>query len=257
MEGQPAAVCRRRLCGLVAVGAVVCRRTVEACPRAFGHHCPGHQLVQTPGAWLRSAGEPGIFEAQPIGRGAHSDVLGESEVKTPRVPAAGPLLQSLSGVFGDAHGGARDGIKNKIDPGQPLDKDIFDLEAGEAASIPSMPGSLGRGPRGKLEKDHKFLTEGGVFSEDYVELWIAYKRKNEADAVRMRPHPYEFLFVLRHLACRVRRERPIVAVRGVGRLTRRGEFLDAQARPLSGSRSTPALLTTRIENVRQRQKLPG
>ena len=84
-----------------------------------------------------------------------------------------------------------DGIKNKIDPGQPLDKDIFELEPGEAASIPSMPGSLDEA-LAELSKDHKFLTEGGVFSEDYVELWINYKKKNEADAVRMRPHPYEF-----------------------------------------------------------------
>ena len=84
-----------------------------------------------------------------------------------------------------------DGIKNKIDPGQPLDRDIFELDAAEAASIPSMPGSLDEA-LGELSKDHKFLTEGGVFTEDYVELWINYKKKNEADAVRMRPHPYEF-----------------------------------------------------------------
>ncbi len=84
-----------------------------------------------------------------------------------------------------------DGIQNKIDPGRPLDKDIFELEAEEAAAIPSMPGSLDEA-LGELEKDHKFLTEGGVFSEEYVELWINYKKKNEADPVRMRPHPYEF-----------------------------------------------------------------
>jgi len=84
-----------------------------------------------------------------------------------------------------------DGIKHKIDPGEPLDRDIFELDAAEAASIPSMPGSLDEA-LGELSKDHKFLTEGGVFSEDYVELWINYKKKNEADAVRMRPHPYEF-----------------------------------------------------------------
>jgi glutamine synthetase len=84
-----------------------------------------------------------------------------------------------------------DGIKNKIDPGQPLDKDSFDLEPEEAARIPSMPGSLDEALN-ELEKDHKFLTEGGVFAEDFIELWIEYKRKNEADPVRMRPHPYEF-----------------------------------------------------------------
>jgi glutamine synthetase len=84
-----------------------------------------------------------------------------------------------------------DGIKHKIDPGQPLDADIFDLSAEEASKIPSMPGSLDEALQ-ELSNDHKFLTEGGVFAEDYIELWINYKKKNEADAVRMRPHPYEF-----------------------------------------------------------------
>ena len=84
-----------------------------------------------------------------------------------------------------------DGIKNKIDPGHPLDKDIFELEAEEACKIPSMPGSLDEA-LGELKKDHKFLLEGGVFTEEFIDLWIAYKKKNESDPVRMRPHPYEF-----------------------------------------------------------------
>src|ERR1700688_2545016 len=84
-----------------------------------------------------------------------------------------------------------DGIKNKIDPGKPLDKDIFELEADEAAKIPSMTGSLEEA-LGELEKDHKFLLEGDVFTKEFVELWINYKKKTEADRVRMRPHPYEF-----------------------------------------------------------------
>jgi glutamine synthetase len=84
-----------------------------------------------------------------------------------------------------------DGIKNKIDPGAPLDKDIFELEPHEAAKIPSMSGSLDEA-LGELQRDHNFLLEGGVFTEEFVELWINYKKKNEADPVRMRPHPYEF-----------------------------------------------------------------
>src|ERR1700732_5248524 len=84
-----------------------------------------------------------------------------------------------------------DGIKHKIDPGKPLDKDIFALDAAEAASIPSMPGSVGEA-LGELSKDHKFLLEGDVFTKEFVELWINYKKKNESDPVRMRPHPYEF-----------------------------------------------------------------
>ena len=84
-----------------------------------------------------------------------------------------------------------DGIKNKIDPGKPLDKDIFELEAEEAAKVPSMPGSLDEALTA-LAQDHKFLTEGGVFTKDFIDVWINYKKKNEADAVRIRPHPYEF-----------------------------------------------------------------
>ena len=84
-----------------------------------------------------------------------------------------------------------DGIENKINPGNPLDKDIYDLEPEELKQVPSLPGSLDDSLRA-LEDDHKFLLKGDVFSEEVIELWIEYKRKNEIDAVRMRPHPYEF-----------------------------------------------------------------
>ncbi len=60
-----------------------------------------------------------------------------------------------------------------------------------AASIPTMPGSLDEAIT-NLEKDHQFLLKGGVFSEDFVETWIAYKRSREMDPLRLRPHPYEF-----------------------------------------------------------------
>ena len=84
-----------------------------------------------------------------------------------------------------------DGIENKIDPGKPLDVDIFELEAEEAKKVPTMPGSLDEALKA-LSDDHKYLTKGGVFSEELINLWIEYKTKNEADPVRMRPHPYEF-----------------------------------------------------------------
>ena len=84
-----------------------------------------------------------------------------------------------------------DGIENKINPGNPLDKDIYDLEPEELKQVPSLPGSLDEALRA-LEDDHKFLLKGDVFSEEVIELWIEYKRKNEIDPVRMRPHPYEF-----------------------------------------------------------------
>ncbi len=84
-----------------------------------------------------------------------------------------------------------DGIENKIDPGQPLDKDIYDLEPEELKKVPSLPGSLDESLRA-LEADHKFLLKGDVFSEDVIRLWIDYKLKNEVAPVRMRPHPLEF-----------------------------------------------------------------
>jgi len=84
-----------------------------------------------------------------------------------------------------------DGIKNKIHPGEPLDKDSYDLSPEEAAKVPSVPGSLD-GVLAALKADHKFLLEGGVFTEELINLWIEYKTKNEVDPIRMRPNPYEF-----------------------------------------------------------------
>jgi glutamine synthetase len=84
-----------------------------------------------------------------------------------------------------------DGIENKIDPGAPLDKDIYDMSPEELASVPSMPGSLDAA-LDNLENDHEFLLKGDVFTEDTIQTWIAYKRSKEVDALRLRPHPYEF-----------------------------------------------------------------
>ncbi len=84
-----------------------------------------------------------------------------------------------------------DGIENKTDPGEPLDKDIYDLSPEELKGVPSLPGSLEESLRA-LEKDHQFLLKGDVFTEEVIELWIDYKMKNEVNAIRMRPHPYEF-----------------------------------------------------------------
>jgi glutamine synthetase len=84
-----------------------------------------------------------------------------------------------------------DGVENKIDPGQPLDKDIYDLGPEELAKVPSMPGSLDAA-LDALEKDHAFLLKGDVFTEELLSTYIDYKRSKEVDAVRLRPHPYEF-----------------------------------------------------------------
>ncbi len=84
-----------------------------------------------------------------------------------------------------------DGVLRKIDPGEPLDKDIYDLSPEEMKNVPSMPASLDEALT-CLEEDNDFLLKGDVFTADFIDNYIAYKRKNEAEAVRLRPHPYEF-----------------------------------------------------------------
>jgi len=84
-----------------------------------------------------------------------------------------------------------DGIRKKIKPGDPVDRDIYHLDAAAAAKVKQVPGSLEE-VLNALEEDHDFLLEGSVFTKDLIETWIAYKREKEVDAVRLRPHPYEF-----------------------------------------------------------------
>src|SRR5205809_5118884 len=84
-----------------------------------------------------------------------------------------------------------DGIKNKTRPGEPLDKDIYDLEPEELAKVPKTPGALDEALN-FLERDHEFLLQGDVFTKDVISTWIWYKREKEVDAIRLRPHPYEF-----------------------------------------------------------------
>ncbi len=86
---------------------------------------------------------------------------------------------------------AIDGIRNKIDPGDPLDKDLYDLEPEEYESIPAAPVDLAEALNA-LEKDHAYLLQGDVFTEDVIHYWIKYKRENEVSALRQRPHPFEF-----------------------------------------------------------------
>ncbi len=85
-----------------------------------------------------------------------------------------------------------DGIQNKMDPGSPLDKDLYDLPPEEKAMIPQVPGSLGEA-LDHLEKDHEFLLKGDVFTKDVIETWIDYKRNREVVEIAIRPHPYEFM----------------------------------------------------------------
>jgi glutamine synthetase len=107
------------------------------------------------------------------------------EFRTPD-PTCNPYLSFAACVMAGL-----DGVQNKIDPGQPLDKDLYELPAEEAAQVKQLPGSLDV-VLDNLEKDHEFLLKGDVFTRDFIETWIEYKRKNEVDAIRLRPHPYEF-----------------------------------------------------------------
>ena len=84
-----------------------------------------------------------------------------------------------------------DGIKNRIEPPEPVDKDLYELPPEEHAQIAQVPDSL-TGVLDALEADHDYLTEGDVFTPDLIETWVDYKRTNEVDALRLRPHPHEF-----------------------------------------------------------------
>jgi glutamine synthetase len=84
-----------------------------------------------------------------------------------------------------------DGIENKIDPGDPLDKNIYDLPPEELAGIESAPGSLDES-LAALAEDHEFLLKGDVFTKDVIDMWIDYKTENEVNPVKLRPHPHEF-----------------------------------------------------------------
>src|SRR5699024_1676173 len=101
-------------------------------------------------------------------------------------PSANPYLafaaQLLAGI---------DGIKNRIEPPEPIDKDLYELPPEEHELIQQVPGSLNEALKA-LEEDHYFLTVGGVFTPDLIETWIDYKRTHELDPIQLRPTPHEF-----------------------------------------------------------------
>ncbi len=107
------------------------------------------------------------------------------EFRTPD-PTCNPYLSFAACVMAGL-----DGIANRIDPGKPLEKDLYELPPEEAAEIKQLPGSLEE-VLDALEVDHGFLLKGDVFTPDLISTWIDYKRKNEVDAIRLRPHPWEF-----------------------------------------------------------------
>ncbi len=101
-------------------------------------------------------------------------------------PSANPYLAFAAMLMAGL-----DGITNKMDPGAPVDKDLYDLPPEELAQVPSVPGSLEES-LDALKADYEFLLAGGVFTEDLITDWIAYKRTHEVDEIRLRPHPWEF-----------------------------------------------------------------
>jgi glutamine synthetase len=101
-------------------------------------------------------------------------------------PSANPYLAFAAMLMAGI-----DGIINQIDPGEPMDQDIYDLSPEEAAKVQQVPGSLEKA-LDALEADHEFLTRGDVFTGDLIQTWLDYKREKELDQVRLRPHPYEF-----------------------------------------------------------------
>jgi glutamine synthetase len=107
------------------------------------------------------------------------------EFRTPD-PSCNPYLS-----FAACLQAGLDGVRNKIEPPAPIDKDLYDLEPQQAAQVKQVPGSLEE-VLDALEVDHDYLLEGGVFTEDVIETWLEYKRTHELDQVRLRPHPHEF-----------------------------------------------------------------
>ena len=101
-------------------------------------------------------------------------------------PSANPYL-----AFSAMLMAGLDGVKNKIEPPAPVDKDLYELPPEEALGIEKVPASLDA-VLDRLEVDHDYLIEGGVFTPDLIETWIEYKREYEIDPIRLRPHPHEF-----------------------------------------------------------------
>jgi glutamine synthetase len=117
--------------------------------------------------------------------GSKSPKLKRLEFRTPD-PSCNPYLAFSAMLMAGI-----DGIKNKIEPPDPIDKDLYDLPPEEHAAVKQVPGSLLE-VLSALEADHGWLLEGGVFTQDVIDTWIEYKRIEEHDAVALRPHPYEF-----------------------------------------------------------------
>ncbi|WP_437732221.1 type I glutamate--ammonia ligase [Sorangium sp. So ce1335] len=133
---------------------------------------------------------------------AYSSRNRSASIRIPLAPGNSPKSRRIEVRFPDASCNpylafaammmaGLDGVQNRIDPGDPLDKDIYALSPEELKEVPHMPGSLDEA-LSSLERDHEFLLRGDVFTRDIIKTWIDYKREREVDAIRLRPVPHEF-----------------------------------------------------------------
>jgi glutamine synthetase len=160
-------------------------------PVAAGLHQPDGQLLPPPRARLRGAGQPGLLGPQPLGVHPHPDRRHVAQGQAHRVPRPDPSANPYLAFAAQLMAGL-DGIKNRIEPPEPIDKDLYELPPEEHAEI--KPRSPVRCPRCSMPSRPTTSTssKGGVFTKDLIETWIEWKRKNEVDPIRFRPHPHEF-----------------------------------------------------------------
>ena len=189
-EGAPLFYDELGYAGLVRHRAALHRRAVAPRAVAARVHEPDRELLSPTRARLRSSREPRIQLRKPVGMRPDPDHRDQRQGQANRVPDPGLVLQPVPRVLGMLLAGV-DGIRNKIEPPAPVDKDLYELPPDEAAAIAQVPGSLDE-VLIALEADNEYLQEGGVFTADVIDAWITYKRTNEIDPIRLRPHPHEF-----------------------------------------------------------------
>ena len=196
--GDPLFYDEAGLCGSVGHGPLVHRR--PPAPRR-GHPClrgADDELVQAARARLRGAREPRLLPAQSFGGVPHPALLEEPEGQAGGVPLPRPVVQPVPGVLGDAHGRPR----RRAEPHRAARR--RSTRTSTTCRPKSWPWcrrcpARSRSRSTRWRPTTKFLQAGGVFTDDLIETWIEYKRINEIDAIRLRPHPYEFDALLRHL----------------------------------------------------------
>ena len=191
LEGREEPVRRRRVRRPVGHGAPLHRRHPQARAGALRVHQPDHEQLQAAGAGLRGAGQPGVLVAQPLGVGPHPDRQRLAEGQAPRVPLPRPDGQPVPRVRGDADGRPRRHPEQDRPGRAARQGHLRAVARGARRTCRKAPGSLDEALKA-LERDHEFLLKGDVFTPDVIETWIDYKRENEVDALRLRPHPYEF-----------------------------------------------------------------